>query len=282
MEQENKERIAQELGDRLKVLEKEYEGERLPRHQPFVVRLDGHKFSKFTKKFRKPYDSFFAEMMLKTSEDLLNEFNPRTVYTASDEITMVFHGIPEDAQGSTHIYDGRRQKICSLMAGFASTRFNQHMLQHSVTTYLLTTNKRSDMFYKQVRELLGVAYFDARVFSVTNDIEAMESILWRQRDDTFRNGVNAIAQATFSSRALHGKKLGEVMEMLRQKNILINEYPSHLLYGTMFKKKLVTVIGKNPKTGETCPVVRGRVHSESVSLSKMADAVGFVMSKYWE
>jgi tRNA(His) 5'-end guanylyltransferase len=262
---EPKENIAKDLGDRIKRLERESEGDRLPRHRPFVVRLDGHKFSKFTKKMVKPYDEVFATSMLRTASDLVNEFNPRTVFTESDEITMVFHGIPEDAVGSTHIYDGRKQKICSLMAGFASTRFNFHF-NH----------------FNNVHDLIGRAYFDARVFSVANDTEAMEAVLWRQRDDTFRNGVNAIAQSMFSSRALHGKKLVQVMQMLREKNVLLSDYNPHLLFGTFFKKKLVEIDGLNPKTGETCRVTRGRVHTESnVRLVDMEDPVDFVMRKYW-
>lgn len=252
---------AEILGDRIKKLENDSETI-LPREQPFIVRLDGHKFSKFTKKMLKPYDTIFASSMLRTASDLLQEFNARTVFTESDEITMVFPAISPDAIGSTHVYNGRVQKIYSLTAGFASTRFNFH--------------------YQSLTGLFsGNVYFDSRAFSVSNDTEAMEAILWRQRDDTFRNGVSAIAQSVFSNRELFGKKLGEVMQMLREENIMINDYNPHLYFGTFFKKKLVEVEGVDPTVNKTCKVIRGRVYSDNVRLVDMEDAVDFVMRKYW-
>ncbi len=56
----------QELGDRLKRLEKLAEGELLVPEQPSVVRLDGHGFSKFTKGFVKPLDEIFVGCMIQT------------------------------------------------------------------------------------------------------------------------------------------------------------------------------------------------------------------------
>lgn len=103
-----------------------------------------------------------------------------------------------------------------------------------------------------------MAYFDARIFS-------------------------GIAQSVFSSRALHGHKLDDVLNMLRDRGIMINDFNPHLLYGTFLKKKLVNVIGFDPKTKENVTVQRGRLYSDQVKLDdfNLEQQTTFVMAKYW-
>lgn len=74
------------LSTRIKTYENK---ERIPYDEHIVVRLDGHKFSKFTKNLKKPFDSVFAEVMENTAEDLMKEFNAVTAYHQSDEITLI-------------------------------------------------------------------------------------------------------------------------------------------------------------------------------------------------
>ena len=62
---------------------------------PFIIRLDGHKFSKFTKGFRKPFDVRLHRAMVRSACDVLSELRPTVAYTQSDEITFVF--FPEEA-----------------------------------------------------------------------------------------------------------------------------------------------------------------------------------------
>ena len=42
--------------------------------QPFIVRLDGKNFSKFTSGLYKPFDKKFLKAMILTTEDLITEF----------------------------------------------------------------------------------------------------------------------------------------------------------------------------------------------------------------
>ncbi len=77
------------LGTRLKGYEREFE-RRIEPTDFIVVRIDGHKFSKYTKGMRKPFDEILSTTMVKTTEALVEEFGAVTGYTQSDEITLIF------------------------------------------------------------------------------------------------------------------------------------------------------------------------------------------------
>jgi len=119
-------RVIDQIGDRMKEYEKS-SSTKLDRNLPFIVRIDGHHFSKFTKGFKRPFDIRIHDTMVKTTEDLLNTFSPVLGYTQSDEITLVFPECKTPEQ--TLIFGGKVQKMVSLMAGYASTRFNYHILR---------------------------------------------------------------------------------------------------------------------------------------------------------
>ena len=109
----------QTLGGRLKGYEADYESSVEP-EKHIVVRIDGHKFSKFTKGFKKPFDFILSESMRLTTQDLLEEFNAVTGYTQSDEITLIIPSLMTtdkhkgaNKPGWTHGYSGRIQKMSS-------------------------------------------------------------------------------------------------------------------------------------------------------------------------
>jgi tRNA(His) 5'-end guanylyltransferase len=258
---------AQKLAERMKSLEGDSES-RLDPDQPFVVRLDGHKFSKFTKGFEKPLDKILKNAMIAVAGELLTEFNAVTAYTASDEITLVFP--PRPNLESTLIYNGRKQKICSLMAGYASTRFN-HWLKCCVDV---------DPVFRK-KDKLGIAYFDARVFSVVNDVGAYQAVFWRSHYDTYRNGVSILAQSHFSSKHLHRKSVATMKRMLLEKKVLMDDQDPHLFFGTFVKKRLVEVKGYDRKKKEEVLVKRGRIHYGQVHSDDLSPESGFIMAKYW-
>lgn len=101
------------------------------RERHLILRIDGHKFSTFTQGFDKPFDLDIIEAMCRTAEDLLKYFRGTTAYTQSDEITII---IPKPSNISVYDFNGRRTKIESLAAGYASARFNHHMLRRFVNT----------------------------------------------------------------------------------------------------------------------------------------------------
>lgn len=69
-----------DLGDRMKSYEKaEYTriGGDYVLHPniPFLARIDGHTFSKFTNGFEKPYDLNISQAMIRTTADLVKKGN---------------------------------------------------------------------------------------------------------------------------------------------------------------------------------------------------------------
>ena len=284
------------LGNHIKSLEDNYNF-KIPSDKPFVVRLDGHRFSKFTKNLKKPMDKNFVKCMVETAKDLTKEFLPVTAFVESDEITLVFPSVTTDVGERNHIYGGRVLKICSLTAGYASTRFNYHIESceknlkknlvecsddGSENTKLCPSDDDDDKMET------GKAYFDARIFSCNSDEDAMNAVYWRFRDDAFRNGVNGLAQSVFSHYCLHKKSLTRVIVMLKEHGILLENQDSHLLYGTFVKRKIVKLekifFFKFFKNSTNSTYDRTIVHADHINLCKMendTERIKFVLSKYW-
>lgn len=256
----------EKLGDQMKELEQKnmiY----FPRDHHIIVRLDGHGFSKFTKSMDKPCDNIFMNSMIKTAENLVTEFGAKTAYTASDEITLVFSA--HESENSEHIYKGRKSKIVSLTAGFASVRFN-YWLQ------VFDTEQKYKMKYNK-------GYFDSRAFSTENEEDVLKAVLWRYKYDTKRNGVSAISQTFFSSKKLHKRGIGEQIRMLSDLDVRLTDYPPHLLYGTFVKKVLVPMEAVDRKTGTNITAMRTRCESKSYNLLEFdsREQIKFLLTKYW-
>ena len=117
------------LGGRLKGYEKSVESV-VPYNEFLMVRIDGHKFSKYTKGFVKPFDEILSKTFEKTTIDLVDKFGAVTGYTQSDEITLVFKPTYKEKDGeisNNQIFGGRTQKISSLVAAYTTRQFNKHL-----------------------------------------------------------------------------------------------------------------------------------------------------------
>ena len=187
------------LGDRLKDYESQYETSIDPKEH-IVVRIDGHKFSKYTKGFKRPFDEILSKAMELTTIDLVQEFQAVVGYTQSDEITLVIpspkpkkvHYNKLQSQDLKHTYSGRIQKIASLTAGFATMAFNRHLLslykeqkileKDLDQTHGIEYRREFGKYMNTIEGKLGKAWFDSRVYAVPNDVEAFNSVLWRVRD----------------------------------------------------------------------------------------------------
>ena len=112
------------LGNRMKMYEAEYNSV-ISRDKYFVIRLDGHNFSKFTKIFNYPYDKLFRNAMVITCMQLMDEFNPVFAYTQSDEITLGFIPCVENEERA---YAGKIEKLISLTASFASMKLYKNLI----------------------------------------------------------------------------------------------------------------------------------------------------------
>lgn len=216
------------LGTRMKEYEATTE-QYLDPALPFVVRLDGHGFSKFTRGLQKPFDMRFTEAMVLTARDMLREYRPQTVYTQSDEITLVFFPVVrEDGTTQQIPWNGRVQKMSTLMAGFASIRFTRYIRQAALGEQeTLLIDDMPIRGYPDVEQPLSptalgrlmageASYFDCRLFNVPSEVEAYNAVYWRHHYDCLRNAVSKAARSMFSAKQMHGRSKHELIAMMSE------------------------------------------------------------------
>lgn len=212
---------------------------------PIVVRLDGRGFSKYTAGLERPYCTEFHDIMVATTCRLIGiECNACVGYTQSDEISLIFR--KANILSETY-FAGRIQKICSILASFATAHFN-HL-----------------MSFSPIREkVTGLPLFDCRVFNITNDSEAKNYLIWRQRDAT-RNSIQMAGQAYFSHNELHKKSCSDIQEMLHTKGMNWNNYPEFFKRGSLCRKeKYKRYVGADCMTKFENEKVETEVDSEGI------------------
>jgi len=211
------------LGERIKQYESASTIKLSPRSY-VLVRLDGKKFSKYTKKVEKPFDSGLSDDMIETARQLCSELQCcRMAYTQSDEISLLFTDF-ENIK-SQQLYDGRVDKINSIAASLATTIFNNLRLKRAISE----EGFKLDSFIW--------ANFDSRAFLIPNPNDVLNYFLWRQQDCT-RNSVSMAGQAQFSHKELQGKNGGQIQDKLMlEKGINWNDYEVRFKRGTVIARK---------------------------------------------
>lgn len=206
-----------EFGDRMKELESAEAGRRLMPLLPAIARLDGKCFSNFTRGLVRPFDALFSECMVRTTKHLVEETTACCGYTQSDEITL---GWLSDSHKSQIWFDGKIQKMVSVLAAMASVRFNQ------LVSVLLPAKA-------------GLSpVFDCRVWNVPNDVEGANCFLWREHDAT-KNSISSAAQCHYSHKELMNKNTKEMQELLFAKGVNWNDYPDWCKRGTYIQRRTV-------------------------------------------
>jgi tRNA(His) guanylyltransferase len=258
------------LADRMKKYEASYDIS-LPLNTPIIVRLDGHGFSRFTSHFCRPFDQRIHDAMIATCADLLHFFPQATVaYTQSDEITLVF---PTGVQS----FNERVQKLSSLAASYCSVHFNKHL-----STCL--QQQPEPKVKESAFEALGTAHFDARFFPVPSLEEALNCLLWRCRNDAVRNAVGAFARTMYSTKEMHGKRTGDLIEMMkREKGVVFEDaVPRWAIEGCIMKREQFEHEGVNLKTGQKEKTLRTRVRVEEKGIREFSDAgLEIVGGRFW-
>jgi len=215
------------LGDRMKSYE---ESTRyvLPLRTYTLIRVDGRSFKNFTKKFKRPFDDNFVNMMNQTAIALCEEVQGSKIgFVQSDEITVVMTDF--DEINTSRWFDGVIQKICSNSASIATEKFNREFYSYLIKKYVSDLEPQSVMDYpirqKDVLKLLQTegAKFDARVFTIPSPTDVINNLIWRQQDAT-RNSISAAAQSVYSHSQLNGKSGSEKQEMMFQRGINWNDY----------------------------------------------------------
>lgn len=210
------------LGDRLKRIEQATVGERAPAGQPMIARLDGRNFHTFTAGLARPYDERLSRAMRETAMHLLEEFQPLVAYTQSDEITLVWTSEMPNSQRAApkeHPFDGKLQKLASLLAASASVFFNKRCAQ-------LIPERANES-----------PTLDCRVWPVENEHEAFLNLLWR-RNDAIKNSISMAAQSVFPHKQLHGVSGPDKIAMLAKEGVDYNVMPAWFREGSFFERSM--------------------------------------------
>jgi tRNA(His) guanylyltransferase len=222
------------LGDEMKQYEADTCASTVDLLRPVVVRLDGHCFSTYTKGFDRPYDLRIHRAMVSTAGDLLTKFGAVTAYTESDEISLIFHPHSEEMP-STLPFNGRVQKVVSVFAGYASARFNFHMLRESFddeASPLESSSNGSGSNDRSGRSKSGAqaalrakveessAHFDGRVFALPTLERLIAYVRWRAVLDCKRNSISMLSQVHFS------QKVGVLREGFHCESTAVNWHRS--------------------------------------------------------
>lgn len=203
------------LSTRMKLYEMPEAGRRLMPLLPICIRLDGNNFSKFTQGLARPYDARLSGLMVRLTNYLVRETGATIGYTQSDEISLVCYS---DVFKCQPYFDGRVQKIESILAAKASVFFNS-------------------LLGEFLPEKAGLSpVFDCRCWNVPTKTEAANTLLWREKDAT-RNSISMAAQEHYTHIELFKKSTNEKQEMLLARGINWNDYPSFFKRGVFVRKQ---------------------------------------------
>lgn len=182
------------LGKRMK---ENYENRQrlyLTRRTPVIIRVDGRAFHTLTRGISKPFDDVFMEAMKMSVWCVADEIQGCTfAYTQSDEASFL---LTDYANLESEAYfDYNLSKLISITAGAMTGYFNKW--------YSSLGGKLPET---------GIAMFDSRAFNIPRE-EVANYFLWRAQD-WHRNSVLMYCQSLFAHKAMQGKKLPELHEML--------------------------------------------------------------------
>lgn len=203
------------MGDRQKAFEGREAGRKLMQGLPALVRLDGRAFHTFTRGLKRPYDARLSQALIETAKYLVQETQASIGYCQSDEISLVF---PNTDTLAAMLYDGKTQKLTSVLAAMATAKFIQQVLAN----------------IPEKAHLLPV--FDARAWDVCSLDVAAEHFVWRETDAT-RNSLTMAAHAYYSPKELHKAGYAQKHEMLHAKGINWNDYPAFFKRGTYVRRE---------------------------------------------
>jgi len=216
------------LGDRMKGNYEDITRIKLPRRTFTIIRLDGRSFSKFCKRFKKPFDDDFVRMMNETAKYLCENIQGCKIgFVQSDEISLVLTDF--DELSTTPWFDGTIQKIASISASFASTKFLQLLFdyQFAMMESVIEPKNIKIMSIPEVRKIImsqKLLEFDSRCYTIAERSEVLNTLLWRQQDCS-RNSISMVAQSLYSHKELEKKNNSEKQELIFQKGQNWDKYP---------------------------------------------------------
>ncbi len=218
----------------------------------FMVRLSGRAFTKATKNIKKQFNYNFVDAMLYTARDLLNEFQPSSVFTQSDEIIMVF---PAQENNNVHLYGGNISKICSSISAFASVKFTNY-IYNSIYSQMNENHDANNEIKEDNNESNDINYefiFVANIISVSEEEEISEILYWNSFKDGYRNCINMILK-DYCEDDYSRLNTQERLEKLKEYNFDFDTIPNYIKYGWIIKNENVCFVKNDTEFYRKKPV----------------------------
>lgn len=210
------------LGDLLKSQEQVEAGRKADPFLPLMARIDGNCFSNFTKGLKRPFDERFVDLMVATTEHLVEKSEAALGYVQSDEISLYWYLDKDHFSNREFWFGGKYQKLTSVLAGSASSFF---------------TGMLPDYLPEKVGHHPA---FDARVWNVPDMDHVRKNFLWRYRDAE-KNSVSMYARHFFSHGSLQGATCGEMRQRLSDAGHPWEHLPAFFKWGTFVQRQRILV-----------------------------------------
>lgn len=205
---------------------------RLMPKTPVIFFLDGRAFSKFCKRFKKPFDDAFIHIMNETAKYLCGAVEGcKFAYVQSDEISLYVSDM--DTKLSESWFGYRITKIISIAASLATAKFNQLL-----TIELCKTPCSKDDLVNLIANQKLVE-FDCKAWNVPTENDVFAWFQYRQID-CIRNSKQMTAQTYIPHKELEGLYTDQQIEKLeKEKGIKWCEYSDNKKFGRFIYKELV-------------------------------------------
>ncbi|XP_054158068.1 uncharacterized protein LOC128956363 [Oppia nitens] len=156
-----------------------------------VVRIDGQKFHKFTKRHNllKPNDKRCLDLMNESAKHVIKCFFPNIVmaYGQSDEYSFLIRRMSD-------LYKRRQNKVQSLICSSFTSAFVYYWSQYFSSNELFT-DRRPSTLSSSVVTLQYPPAFDSRCILYPNAKVVMDYFRWRQVDCHVNNLYNTVFYA---------------------------------------------------------------------------------------
>jgi len=214
---------------KFKNIETQYERKLNPQFHT-IIRIDGYKFHRYTKKyFTFPFDLRIPLALYYTAKYIVEKLSKVIVffYIQSDEISLY---IPPSNyfidikgwQDIPKVYNGRIQKIISLLPSFTTGKFNEIIVKLTNDNKLLNYQQifNSKFRFNKLRFNWEIpdepAYFDGRVFQLETLDDVKDYFTWR-RIDAIRNSKNQFAYGFMSYKETLNMSSNERIQIVYEK-----------------------------------------------------------------
>lgn len=202
---------------------------KIPPHMSVIIRVDGKNFSRITKELNKPFDPVFHAVMDNTMVEVSKEIDGcKLAYCQSDEVTFILNNV----DNQTLYFNGRIQKIVSIVAASMSVKFYRNLMQY-ILEYQDYVQDNIDNYseedIKKLNDRVSILWrildecpiFDARVYVMPNDEEI--DILMSRQFNSLNNSILSVGQQYLGKKTCEGLSKNNLIIRLANEGYDIDE-----------------------------------------------------------